>query len=206
MGGGDAQPWLAGGQPRRIKGRRDDETRRVLYRGGWTFCASVRARVSSRKLVFAAYHGLPWFYHGRRRSVFRSVLCCSVFRFTSDRPKLRNAALVLGPGQGPPDRFESAQRITRCKTQFRSQPGQFPLLRESHTFYTWEEEKERKRVSLITPLVHKSRSCLSLRILSPSLSLLLFFLLYLFRTIFDTKSLVLSNESLKPIGGACYVK
>ena len=111
-----------------------------------------------------AYHGLPWFYHGRRRSVFRSALCCSVFRFTSDRPKLRNAALVLGPGQrGPPTLFRERSVLRAAKRNFVPSRGNFHRseratlsTRERKRKRKRERKRERERASLITPLVHKS--------------------------------------------------
>lgn len=117
--------------------------------GGSTFRGTVfrvalyfphSAYVSSCKLVFAVYHGR----RRRRRSVFRSVLCCSVFRFTSDRPKLRTRPSFSD--QAPT--VSKVQRITRCKTQFRFPTGQFRELREPHFLP--------ERASLIAPLAHNS--------------------------------------------------
>lgn len=117
--------------------------------GGSTFRGTVfrvalyfphSAYVSSCKLVFAVYHGRRCC----RRSVFRSVLCCSVFRFTSDRPKLRTRPSFSD--QAPT--VSKVQRITRCKTQFRFPTGQFRELREPHFLP--------ERASLIAPLAHNS--------------------------------------------------
>lgn len=136
------------------------------------------AYVSSCKLVFAVYHGR----RRRRRSVFRSVLCCSVFRFTSDRPKLRTRPSFSD--QAPT--VSKVQRITRCKTQFRFPTGQFRELREPHFLP--------ERASLIAPLAHNSPLF--------SLSLSLYFFLFLLPPLckpFPMPKLLLSNDRLSKV-------